>query len=117
MSFLGLCNRRITIQPMNVAAADARGNETRTAGTPITAVPARRRLLSAEEDRNERDEQARTFHYSVALENDDGDPVALTGHDRIVDGAETLEVLGAANVVAGASADHHIEFRAYLVEG
>lgn len=119
MSFLGLCNRRVTVQPMDVGAKDARGNETRAAGAPIPNVPARRRLLSAEEDRVERDEQARTFHYSLALENADDPPVAvtITGYDRIIDGTDTLEVLGEADVVAGAADPHHIELRATIVKG
>jgi hypothetical protein len=117
VSFLGLCNRRVTVQPMDVLDEDDRGNETRGPGAPIPNVPARRRLLSAEEDRAERSEQARTFHYSLALESDDGTPVMLTGRDRIIDTGETLEVLGAADSVAGASADHHLELRAYIVEG
>lgn len=114
MSLTLLFDREVTLRPMNVATEDARGNERRGAGEDVAGVPARRRQLSAEEDIGDRDQQARTFLYLLS-------PVAaalaLTGRDRIVDGGEVLEVQGAPDVIRRRYRVHHVEARAYLIEG
>lgn len=109
MSFRGLLNRTVTVVPMNVTSIDRYGNEIRGAGTPIEGVPARRDQVEATEELLDRDQQSRTFRYWFPA------GVAISGRDRIVDGAETLEVEGEPETVDGYRSAHHLEVRAYLV--
>lgn len=111
MSFDTLLNRTITILPMNVTGIDRYGNDVIGPGTPIEDVPARRWQVSASEEITDRDEQARTFTYDLPP------GVAVTGRDRIIDGDDTLEVLGPPELVYRRRTPHHIELRAYLIEG
>lgn len=111
MSFRRLLNRTITILPMDVISVDRYGNEIRGPGTPVPGVRARRHQVDAAEEITDRDEQSRTFEYFLPPD------VAITGRDRIVDGDDTLEVLGPPEVVARRRRSHHIELRAYQIEG
>lgn len=114
MSLNLLYDREVTLRPMNVTAEDARGNETKSAGADVDGVPARRRQLTAEEDTDDRDQQARTFLYFLPAT---GAAIALSGRDRIVDGGQVLEVLGAPDVIHRRYRPHHVEARAFLIEG
>lgn len=115
MGLATIFDRVVTLRLVTPAGEDARGNET-SATTDRLGVPAYRYQVDAAEDRNDRDQQARTFVYflppSVA-----GAPVVLSGRDRIVDGLEVLEVLGSPIMARKRGRDHHLEARAYLVEG
>lgn len=111
MSIRRLLNRTVTILPMNVISVDRYGNELRSAGTPVPDIPARRHQVAAGEEITDRDEQSRTFEYFFLPD------VTITGRDRIVDGDDTLEVLGPPELVARRRRPHHIELRAYQIEG
>ncbi len=109
MSFHKLLNRTVTIVPMNVVSVDRYGNEIRGEGTPVTGVAARRNQSEATEELLDRDQQSRTFRYWLPA------GTAISGRDRIVDGADTLEVEGEPATLHGHSAAHHLEVRAYLI--
>ncbi len=111
MSFRRLLDRTITILPMTVIDMDRYGNEIRSPGTPITGVRARRHQVAAAEEITDRDEQSRTFQYFLPPD------VTVTGRDRILDGDDTLDVLGPPELVARRRRPHHIELRAYQIEG
>lgn len=111
VSFQDLLNRTVTIFPMGVSGIDAFGNEVLAAGSPIANVPARREQLDATEDNADRDQQTQTFRYYLPA------GTAVSGRDVIVDGADTLEVIGPPDVVAGYRNEHHIELRARWIEG
>jgi hypothetical protein len=83
----------------------------------VPNVPARRQLVSATENITNRDEQARTFAYDLALFTDDGEPVVISGRDLILDGDEELKVFGTPDTVARRRRPHHIQARAYVIEG
>lgn len=117
MSTRTLADRLVTVRPMNVITKDARNNDVRGPGADVANVPAKRRQLEASEVIGDRDEQERTFLYTLELFSTDGTPVAVSGHDRIVDGDDVLEVRGTPEVVNRRQLPHHIEARAYLIEG
>lgn len=111
MSFDSLLNRTISVVPMDAHTTDRYNNDVTGPGTPITGVRARRHQLTATEDNVDRDQQSQTFRYFLPA----GTPIS--GRDRIVDGDDTLEVLGPPEIVARNQPDHHIELRAQLIEG
>ena len=111
MSLGLLFDRTVSIVPMTAGAEDRYGNTPRSPGAPVAGVPCRRRQLTAQEDVQDRDQQARTFLYFF-------DPdVVITGRDRILDDGETLEVIGQPDLVGRRHRAHHLELRAALVEG
>lgn len=110
-------DREVDLELTTPAAEDARGNETRTTST-IADVPCYRGQLTADEDTADRDQQARTFVYffpPVFGAFDVAD--LLTGRDRIIDGDDTLEIIGAPIVATSRGRRRHVEARAYLVDG
>lgn len=111
MTFLGLLDRRVTIIPMVAGAKDRYNHTTTVAGTPVTDVAARRDQADISEDVIDRDQQRTVFRYFFEA------GVAITGRDRIIDGGDTLEVLGEPDEVSGYHGTHHVEVRAYKVEG
>lgn len=117
MSLSTLFDRTVELELTTSSAEDARGNETRSSSS-IADVPCYRGQLSAAEDTDDRDQQARTFVYyfpptfgAFDLGN------LLSGRDRIVDGDETLEILGAPIVATSRGRARHVEARAFLVDG
>lgn len=117
MSLRSLLDRRIAIQTTASGAKDRYGNEARAVGSTLLNVPARRDQVGAAEDVRGRDQQARTFTYLIALRAEDGTAVDLTGRDRIVDGDETLEILGSPELVRRRRLAHHWEARAVVIDG
>lgn len=117
MSFRSLLNRTVQVVPMTVGAEDRYGNQATTPGTPIDDVPARRDQTSGDEDLVNRDQQVTTVLYSLALRALDGTEVTLSGRSRIVDGAETFEILGPPELLYRRRRPHHWEARAVLIEG
>jgi hypothetical protein len=110
-----LLDRLVTLRPVNGTVTEDRyGNEEVALGVDVLGVPARRHQLDATEDTSNRDEQARTFLYVFKAR---GAPLTLTGRDRIVDGDDELEVLGAPELVYRRRRAHHVEARARLVSG
>lgn len=110
-------DRTVDLELTTPAAEDARGNETRATST-IADVPCYRGQLSAAEDTDDRDQQARTFVYYFppifgAFDLAD----LLSGRDRIIDGDDTLEVLGAPVVATSRGRARHVEARAFLLDG
>lgn len=117
MSLATLYDRTVDLEISGVTGEDARGNET-TESTTIESVPAYRSQVSAEEDTADRDQQARTFVYVLPIEHGDDDLAdLLTGRDRIVDVDGTFEVLGTPVVATSRGRRHHVEARAFLIEG
>jgi hypothetical protein len=112
-----IADRLIIVRPMNVTGQDDRGNDVLGQGDDVPDVPARRRQLSATEDLANRDEQVRTFVYFLELFTTAGTPVTVKGRDRLVDGDDVLEVQGIPEVVSRRYLPHHIEARAYVIEG
>lgn len=117
MSLRSLLNRTVSVVPMTAAAEDRYGDTGRTPGAPIAGVPARRDQTSGAEDLENRDQQATTVLYTLALRALDGTEVALTGRSRIIDGDETFEVVGPPELLYRRRRPHHWEARAELVEG
>jgi hypothetical protein len=117
VSLRSLLDRRISIITTAAAAKDRYGNTGRSVAATLAEVPARRDQVDADEDVRDRDQQARTFTYLIALRAEDGTAVALTGRDRIRDGLETLEILGSPELVRRRRLPHHWEARAVVVEG
>lgn len=117
MSLRSLLNRTVSVVPMNVTTTDRYRSEVRTPGAPIAGIPARRDQVAADEDLRDRDQQARTFVYLLALRNATGAAVAVSGRDRIVDGDDTLEIVGTPETMYRRRRPHHIEARAVIVEG
>lgn len=115
MSLATIFDRAVDLVVTAPTGEDARGNETR-GSTTIEGVPAYRFQVGAEEDTADRDQQARTFVYYLPVVHE-GAELELAGRDRIVDGDDTLEVLGAPIVATSRGRKHHIEARAYLVDG
>lgn len=108
-------DRRVELRLTSPAGKDARGNELRATST-IENVPSARGQVSAGEDNLDRDEQARTFVYFFPPIWGSYDVAELlTGRDRIVDGHETFEILGAPVVATSRGRRRHVEARAYLV--
>lgn len=93
------------------ATPDRYNSRPRTPGTPVLDVPTRRDQVEATEDRADRDEQRQQFTYWFLPD------VAITGRDQIMDGNETLEVIGQPKQVDGRRGVHHLEVRAQIVEG
>lgn len=122
MSLATLYDRTVDLEVTSADGEDARGNEVRSADT-VAGVPAYRHQLTAEEDTSDRDQQARTFVYMLPVEHVLEDETVvdvaelLSGRDRIVDGDETFEVLGTPIVATSRGRRHHVEARAFLVEG
>lgn len=111
-------DRTVDLEITGPTGEDARGNETRATTTTIVGVPAYRAQVAVAEDLADRDQQARTWQYLLPPEHD-GNDVAdlLSGRDRIVDGDETFEVLGAPELATSRGRRKHVLARAYLVEG
>lgn len=122
MSRRTLFDRTVALVITAAAAEDARGNETRSS-TTLAGVPAFRSQLGADEDTDDRDQQARTFTYLLPVIHVDDDELAhdigdlLSGRDRIVDGDDTLEILGAPVVATSRGRRRHVQARAYLLDG
>lgn len=121
MSLRTLFDRTVSLEFTAADVEDARGNETRSS-TTLADVPAYRGQLTAAEDTDDRDQQARTFvyyfppiHLVGAVEHDVA--ALLTGRDVIVDGTERLEVLGAPIVATSRGRARHVEARAFLLDG
>jgi hypothetical protein len=113
VSLRTIFDRTVVLRITSPAGEDARGNETRgSADRP--GVRAYRYQLAADEDTRDRDQQARTFVYFFPVT---ADSIELSGRDRIVDGDEILEVVGAPIVARKRRRDHHVEARALLLEG
>jgi hypothetical protein len=91
--------------------ADRYNSRPRTAGTPVTDVPCRREQIEADEDRSDRDEQRQQFTYWFMPD------AVVSGRGQIIDGGDTLEVIGEPKRVDGRAGTHHIELRAQLVKG
>lgn len=103
-------DREVTVVTISDSGADDYGNEVASESGTFT-TRARREQLSATEDIMDRDQQARTFVYFFRPD------VVITGRDRIHDDTLTLEVLGAPDVVEQKNRPHHLEVRAYVIEG
>lgn len=122
MSLATLYDRTVDLEISGVTGEDARGNET-TESTTIESVPAYRSQVSAEEDTADRDQQARTFVYVLPVEHVLPDETVvdvaelLTGRDVIVDTDGDFEVLGTPVVATSRGRRHHVEARAFLLEG
>lgn len=120
MSFRKLLDRTVTIVPRIVTGTDARGNDVVADGVPIPNVRAARELASSLEDVGDaRDQQEAVWIYFLPPTSEDGVEVAITGRDRIQDGADVLEVQGLPDVVTRRRTGrvHHIEARTYVLEG
>lgn len=115
MSLATIFDRVVVLELTAPAGEDARGNETR-GSTDRAGVPAYRWQVDTSEDTSDRDQQAKTFVYYFPPAVD-GEPVVLSGRDRIRDGDETLEVLGQPIMARKRGRDHHVEARAFVVEG
>lgn len=120
MSLATLFDRTVDLELTAATGEDARGNETRST-TTLAGVPAYRSQLGAEEDTTDRDQQARTFVYLFPADHVIGegthDLTTLTGRDRIVDVDGTFEILGTPIVATSRGRVHHVEARAFLIEG
>lgn len=116
MSLRTIFDRTVDLEITAAAAEDVRGNETETS-TIVEGIRAHRSQVGAGEDTTDRDQQARTFVYLLEPFREDGTPLGLTGRDRIIDGAETLKVLGTPVVATSRGRTRHVEARAYVIEG
>lgn len=126
MSLRTLLDRRVTLTspaaPADPPVLDAFGNRVTSPATPIANVPARRDQIAQDENLAARDEQTRTYLYILALRNETGTPVAITGRSTIDDvddagHAQRLQVLGDPELVHRRRRPHHWEARARKVEG
>lgn len=117
MSYRSLLNRVVDVVPVAEGAEDRYGNVARVPGPAIAGVPARRDQVAVAEDLRDRDQQARTIVYSLALRAADGSVLELTGRDRIVDGDETFEIVGSPELLFRRRRPHHWEATVSLVEG
>lgn len=120
MSFRKLLDRTVTIVPRIVTGTDARGNDVIADGVPIPNVKAARELATALEDVGDaRDQQEVAWIYFLPPTSEDGVEVAITGRDQIHDGAAVLEVQGLPDEITRRRTGtlHHIEARAYVIEG
>jgi hypothetical protein len=106
-----MLNRTVSIVPMVETAEDRYGDKPRVPGAPVPGQRCRRRQLTADEDVLDRDQQARTFVYEFLPS------VVVTGRDRILDGDDTLEVVGEPNLVTRRHRPHHVLLRASVVQG
>lgn len=115
MSLATIYDRVVELELTAPAGEDARGNEVRGT-TERAGIPAYRYQVDTSEDTADRDQQAKTFVYYLPPVVD-GEPVVLSGRDRIVDGDETLEVLGQPITATRRGRPHHVEARAFVVSG
>lgn len=116
MSLTSFLDRAVQVVTVTAGGRDAYGDRIRTS-TPGVEIRARRDQVSAGEDIDDRDQQARTFQYVLELVDVNGDSYTISGRDRIVDDGETLEVLGTPELVSRRRRPHHLELRAYRIEG
>lgn len=120
MSFRRLLDRTVTIVPRIVTGTDGRGNDVIADGVPIPNVRAARELASSLEDTgNARDQQEIVWIYFLPPASEDGTEVAITGRDQIHDGDDVFQVQGLPDEVTRRRTGklHHIEARAYVLEG
>lgn len=103
-------DRLVTIEKVTDDTVDDYGDDIKSVTSTFT-TRTRREQLTATEDISDRDQQARTFVYIF------DDDVDINGRDRILDGDLVLEVLGAPDVLSQRNRSHHIEVRAYIIEG
>lgn len=117
MSLRTMFDRRVVLELTAADGENARGNEVRSTST-VEGVPCCRGQVTATEDNLDRDQQARTFVYLFPPVFGSFDLAALVdGRDRIVDGDDTFEILGAPVVATSRGRLRHVEVRAYLVDG
>ena len=113
MSFDTLRKRRL-VKIVNISASDDNlddyGNPIREEAEPVEVYATREQLTSSE-DILDRDQQARTFRYFFRPS------VVIDGRSKIIDGDDTLRVVGEPEVLSSAVAKHHIEAIAELIEG
>lgn len=117
MSLRSLLNRRVDVVVTTTGVEDRYGNVARTVSATIADVPARRDQAAATEDVRDRDQQTRLFVYLLPLRGPDGTVLDLAGADRIVDGDDTLEIVGTPELIARRRRPHHWEATARLLEG
>ena len=107
-------DREVTLVPRPVVAVE-RGREVTASGTPVPGLAALRRLADDEEDVDQRDQQVRTWDYMIqARHPETGAVIDPTGYDWIVDGSDTLEIIGTPRqaVQRRRGRVHHLEFKA-----
>jgi hypothetical protein len=116
-----LFDRLVTLELSTAGGENGRGNEVRTTST-IDGIPAHRSQSAATEDTADRDQQARTFVYLFPIfAVQDGEVIdvadVLTGRDRILDGNDTLKILGTPVVATSRGRRLHVKARAFVLEG
>lgn len=117
MSLRSLLNRTVSWIRTTQGTEDRYGNASTVDAAPVAGIPARRDQVGAGEDQRDRDQQARTFVYTLPLRASDGTLLEPTGRDRLVDGAETFEIVGSPELLYRRRRPHHWELTAVLVEG
>lgn len=108
-------DRHVDLELTTADGENDRGNEVRATST-VEAVPCSRGQLTATEDNLDRDQQARTFEYLFPPVFGSVDLAArVDGRARIIDGDDTLEILGAPVVATSRGRVRHVQVRAYVV--
>lgn len=110
-------DRTVTITPRITGAANNRGTEAITDGTPFD-LRGLRELKVDEENVEERDQQIRSYRYIIeARHPDTGEVIAITGFDRLTDNDETFEIIGSPKYVVRRRRGivHHVELDARRV--
>lgn len=110
MSFSALLDRTVDLVTRTATSTDARGNDVYTEAT-TSGVRCRRDVSSTDED--VADAQRETTRYLYFFEAD----VTIEATTRIVDDGVTLEVDGPVDEVGGRRGTHHLEVRAFVIEG
>lgn len=93
MSFRSLLDRTVTLIPTGTSGEDAHGNDVVVDGAPVEGVKTARELAAGDEQANVRDTISARWLYFFLPD------VELTGYDRIVDGLETLNIVGPPELV------------------